>query len=96
MLLIMCNFESFSSAMEWIIKRKQHDVDVLHILDNFLFSATIFHLCAHALTTFLDLGPDIGVPLDEENTVGPVTALIFSVIGLDTLEMSACILADKI
>jgi hypothetical protein len=89
-------FESFSTALEWIIANQEGDFAVLHILDDFLFVALAYKACMDILTRFLRICQDIGVPIAPEKTVGPLTALPFAGIDLDTVAMRASIPQDKI
>ena len=89
-------FESFSTALEWIIQRKLPQVAVLHILDDFLFISDSYSRCQTALTTFKQLCQDIGVPLASETTVGPACSLEFAGIFLDTRSMQASLPPDKV
>ena len=89
-------FESFSSALEWIIKQRLSHVQVIHILDDFLFIAPTLSLCSAALSLFQTICLDIGVPLAPEKTVGPSQVMEFAGILLDTLDMSASLPQDKV
>jgi hypothetical protein len=89
-------FETFSTALEWIISRQEGDFAVLHILDDFLFVAYTWHSCMQILDKFLQICQDIGVPIAPEKTMGPLTALPFAGIDLDTVAMRASIPQDKI
>ena len=89
-------FESFSTALEWIIRGKLTNVAVLHILDDFLFISKSYLQCLSALNTFQDLCRDIGVPLAPEKTVGPARVLDFAGIQLNTVTMEASLPPDKI
>ena len=46
-------FETFSSALEWIARTKFKISHVLHLLDDFLFIASLEHLCQQQLNIFL-------------------------------------------
>ena len=89
-------FEAFSTALEWIIKRRLKHVSVIHILDDFLFIAPTKSLCLAALSLFQAICRDIGVPLAPEKTVGPSQTLEFAGIFLDTIDMSASLPQDKV
>ena len=85
-------FESFSTALEWIVLKHNQGVNVLHILDDFLFIAPSFNLCDSALNSFKLICDDLAY----EKTVGPSTCLSFAGIELDTIEMCARLPLDKI
>ena len=89
-------FEMFSTSLEWIILQKLNNVNVIHVLDDFLFIAPTFDLCEAALNIFLKICMDIGVPIAEEKTMGPSQVLPFVGIELDTKLMVARLPVDKI
>jgi hypothetical protein len=89
-------FEAFSTALEWIISKRLKDTEVLHIIDDFLFIAKTLDLCQFSLSSFINLCDEIGIPLAPEKTVGPVVALPFAGIDLNTIEMAAYLPQDKI
>jgi hypothetical protein len=88
------NFETFATALEWIISQKISDTEVLHILDDFLFIAK--KNCNESLTIFLNLCEHVGVPIAPDKTMGPLVALPFAGIDLNTVEMAAYLPQDKI
>lgn len=92
-----CNiFETFSTALEWIAKNKLHASSVIHILDDFLFMGPSEAKCQVDLDNFLCLCRRIGVPIADEKTMGPATALQFAGITLDTVLMEARLPEDKL
>ena len=92
-----CNiFETFSTALEWIAKNKLHASAVIHILDDFLFLGPSEDKCRIDLKNFLNLCHQIGVPIADEKTMGPATALQFAGIALDTVSMEARLPDDKL
>ena len=89
-------FESFSSALHWVVSSQVSNTSVVHVLDDFLFISPTYGLCLSALETFQDICRKLGVPLAPDKTVGPVTSLPFLGIGLDTVKMQTFIPQDKI
>ena len=89
-------FETFSTALEWIISQKLTNVKVIHVLDNFLFIAPTFQLCQSALDLFIQIYADIGVPLAPDKTEGPSNVISFLGIELDTINMLASLPQDKV
>ena len=89
-------FEAFSTGLEWIIRQRLKNVAVLHILDDFLFIAESFRDCQYALHEFERICLEIGVPLAPEKTMGPLQAMQFAGIFLDSQDMSASLPEDKI
>ena len=89
-------FETFSHALEWLILQQITDTYVLHILDDFLFIAHTYELCQIALTKFIELCSELGVPIANEKTMGPLNCLSFAGIELDSVEMCARLPKDKV
>ena len=89
-------FELFSSALQWILKEKFGIVDVVKILDDFLFIEEEFHQCKNSLQTFITLCNELGVPLAPHKTEGPSTSIVFLGIGLDSQKMLAFLPPDKL
>ena len=89
-------FEAFSTGLEWIIRQRLKNVACLHILDDFLFIAESFHDCQFALEEFQRICIELGVPLAPEKTLGPLQAMQFAGIFLDSQDMSASLPVEKI
>ncbi|XP_044179321.1 uncharacterized protein LOC122960856 [Acropora millepora] len=89
-------FEAFSTSLEWLAKHFLGASGVLHILDDFLFIAESESKCRSDLSKFLSLCDYLGVPIAHEKTEGPVTALKFAGITLDTINMEARLPEDKL
>ena len=77
-------------------KNKLHASAVIHILDDFLFLGPSEAKCTIDLKNFLNLCHQIGVPIANEKTMGPATALKFAGITLDTVSMEARLPDDKL
>ena len=65
-------------------------------MDDFLFIGPSVWVCQLALDIFVQLYEYLGVPLAPDKTMGPVQALPFVGVYLDTLYMSASLPQDKI
>ena len=89
-------FETFSTAIEWIIQRHIPNTKVLHVLDDFLFISNSKQDCQKALDIFLEISKDIGVPIAPDKTVSPTLDIIFLGIQLNTQTMRASIPHDKV
>ena len=65
-----CNiFESFSTAIQWILKEKLGVKFVSHILDDFMFvGPSNSEICQKSLNTFLALSEHIGIPIKASKT----------------------------
>ena len=88
-------FELFSSALEWVAQNKLHINHIIHLLDDFLIIPASHEICQRQLNLFADLCGHLGVPIAPEKTCGPATTLSFAGIELDTIELEACLPAEK-
>ena len=89
-------FESFSTALEWIAKKVLGSQAIIHILDDFFIVASTESACQKQLHKFLALCDDLGVPIAEGKTFGPLTTLQFAGITLDSITMQASLPEDKL
>jgi len=89
-------FETFSTSLEWLAKRRLGATGVLHILDDFLFIAKSETKCRADLHNFMDMCQQLGVPIAHEKTEGPYNSIQFAGITLDTLKMEARLPDDKL
>jgi hypothetical protein len=70
--------EALSSAVHWIVDNKLNGCGCGHVLDDFLFVGQgNSPLCGQTLSSFFDLSADIGLPIKQEKTVLPTTAITF-------------------
>ena len=90
-------FESFSTAIQWILTEKFKIHGISHLLDDFFFvGKTGTSECLTALNTFLSLADNLGIPIKSEKTVYPTTCLIIYGIEIDSKAMVARLPKDKI
>ena len=89
-------FESLSTAMEWIARKKLGIPHILHTLDDFLIIGESTSDCQAKLQRFLHFCEDIGVPMAPEKTEGPSPVLTFAGIELDSVEMEARLPQNKV
>ena len=93
-------FETLSSALEWIARKKMKIDHIIHLLDDFLIIAPSQTLCKGQLHLFLDLcsylGSYLGIPIAPEKTCGPATTLSFAGIELDSVSFEACLPQEKL
>ena len=81
---ISCSlFEKFSTFLEFCVKFccNGENMLVTHYLDDFLFVGNDYHSCYKLLATFQCICKELGVPLANEKTVGPLRTLSF--LGLE-------------
>ena len=95
---ISCNlFEKFATALEWIVRDRTGDNNLLHYLDDFLFAGkNDSNDCLKLLQSFREICSTLGVPLAEDKTVGPCTVLCFLGFEIDTIEMTIKIPSQKV
>jgi len=94
---ISCStFEKFSLFIEWEIKTRTCSEDIDHYLDDFIFMAIIKEQCQYLLDEFSQLCQELGVPVADEKTVGPVTCLTYLGYELDSVAMEIRIPQDKL
>ena len=89
-------FESFSTTLEWIAKKVLGSQAIIHILDDFFIVASTGSACRRQMHKFLALCDDLGVPIAEGKTFGPLMTLQFAGITLDSITMQASLLEDKL
>lgn len=78
-------FKKFSTFLEWAYRQHTSTRNVIHYLDYFLFAGRWESAeCQLYMDIFQDLARDLGVPLADEKTEGPVSALSFLGIRIDT------------
>ena len=89
-------FSALADGLLWILHKKGADLSI-HYLDDFLLLGPPGSLaCATALRTFLSLCEELGVPVAEEKTEGPVTTLTFLGIEINTQSMQLRLPSDKL
>lgn len=90
-------FEKFSSAIQWILSEKIGVKGCVHILDDFLFLGSPNTVeCKQALFAFHEIAKSLGIPIKEEKTVHPTTALTFLGLELDSNAMEIRLPREKI
>jgi len=89
-------FEAFSTALEWIATKVLGSQAIIHILDDFFIVASTQSACRKQLRKFLALCKDLGAPIAEGKTFGPLTSLQFAGIALDSIAMQASLPKDKL
>ncbi len=90
-------FETFSSAIQWILQHQMDVEYVAHLLDDFIFvDAPASPKCRIALDKFFALAQDVGIPLKEFKTCFPSTTQTVFGIELDTVAMEARLPTEKL
>ena len=89
-------FESFSSALYWILENNKKVRNTVKVIDDFLFIAKEKGTCQHYLSKLLELAAELGIPIAPQKTVLPCTKLVFLGIELHSIIMLASLPSDKI
>ncbi|CAC5357929.1 unnamed protein product [Mytilus coruscus] len=90
-------FEKFSCFLEWLVRFQSLKESKEHYLDDFLLAGEARSgECLHLMNNFRTICSDIGVPLEEEKTLGPSCIMTFLGLEIDTLEMVIRIPQDKL
>jgi hypothetical protein len=90
-------FETFSTAVHWIIDHKLGGSGCVHFLDDFLFVGPANSpLCLQTLEKFLTMSKQIGLPIKADKTVFPTTTLTFLGLDLDSELMEIRLPLDKL
>ena len=90
-------FESFSTALHWILYNKFNVQRAVHIIDDFLIIGEKGSPeCQQGLDALTYLCNYLGVPIQKEKTVLPTTCIEFMGITIDTRQMETRLPPDKI
>ncbi|XP_069109712.1 uncharacterized protein [Argopecten irradians] len=90
-------FETFSTAIHWILEHKLQVAGVVHVLDDFLFvGPPNTEQCLKDLTEFLGFCSETAIPIKDSKTEYPTTCLTFLGIELDSVAMVARLPQDKV
>ncbi|MCG8048417.1 MAG: hypothetical protein N0E48_22830 [Candidatus Thiodiazotropha endolucinida] len=90
-------FNTFSSALKWIMLNNFQASGMSHILDDFFFiGPKDSDKCGQDLSRFLSLAADIGVPIKHEKTEQPCTKIVIYGIEIDSVAMESRLPAEKL
>ena len=65
-------FETFSTAIQWVLKNKLNVKNVSHILDDFMFiGPPSSNICEQYLNKFFYLACDVGIPIKQFKNCSP-------------------------
>ncbi|XP_021378273.1 uncharacterized protein LOC110466218 [Mizuhopecten yessoensis] len=92
-----CNlFENFSTFLHWLVENRLGLSSLDHYLDDFLFCGEKgSNKCHQLMVGFQNICLELGVPLAQEQTIGPVKCLIFLGYEIDTVEMMIRVPPEK-
>ena len=89
-------FIAIADALEWIVKQQGVGI-LLHYLDNFItIGPPDSEECAGNMEKFKKSCSELGVPVTEEKTVGPVTCLTFLGIEVDSEQLELRLPEEKL
>ena len=90
-------FETFSTAIQWILTSKLGLPHMSHILDDFIFfGPPKSSQCKCSLQAFLSLCESLQLPVKTERTVQPSTCVTIHGIEIDTASMSIRLPQEKL
>lgn len=90
-------FETFSTFLQWELKRRTNSKSVDHYLDDFIFMGSAnTGDCAMLMSSFDKLCLELGVPLAKNKTMGPCTLLPFLGYLIDTEMLRILIPPEKL
>ena len=94
---IACStFEKFSVFLEYCCQEVAGSRDTLHYLDDIFFVGKSAIECRHLMCSFQAMCERFGVPIAQENTEGPVTAITFLGLELDSVIGQVRVPQDKV
>ena len=95
---ISCNiFEKISTFLHWLVEKKSGLSTLDHYLDDFIFAGIEnSDQCKTLMNYFLNISQELGIPIADEESVGPVTVLTFLCLEIDTEDMSIRIPQEKL
>lgn len=95
---ISCSiWEKFATFLQWLVTYKSGLCTIEHYLDDFIFAGTKdTFTCHHLMSYFSGTCQELGVPIAQDKTVGPVTVLTFLGLELDTNNMLIRIPGNKL
>lgn len=93
-------FETFSTFLEWVIKKQSGYESICHYADDFLFVGRDCpggrSPCLEILNCFRNVCMGLGVPLAEDKTVGPTTQLTFLGLEINSVSQTVSVPGDKL
>ena len=89
-------FNSFADALTWIIKYHGLVDFVIHYLDDFFLCNENKDTCQLWMNIFHDIMDELGIPIADDKTVGPLTCIVFLGIEIDTVAQCLRLPKDKL
>ena len=90
-------FNEYATAIEWIMTHNYQLCHLIHYLDDFFLAAPPqSSSCQRDLDTFLQVASKLGVPVATEKVEGPITAMSFLGLILDSVKQEIRLPPDKL
>ena len=92
-------FETFSTFIEWVAKKVSGSDLISHYADDFVLVGLPGggkQSCNHLVKCFEGVCRDLGVPLAEEKSVGPVSKLVYLGLEIDAERQVVAVPEDKL
>ena len=89
-------FETFSTFLEFHIKRVLETNSITHYLDDFLLIGNSMAHCEVLMSTFKEVCAQLGVPLAAEKTEGPCHKITYLGLVIDAVKREVRVPGDKI
>ena len=89
-------FETFSTFLEFHIKRVLETNSITHYLDDFLLIGNSMAHCEVLMSTFKEVCAQLGVPLAAEKTEGPCHEITYLGLVIDAVKREVRVPGDKI
>ena len=90
-------FNEYATAIEWIMTHNYQLHHLIHYLDNFFLAALPQSFCCQCdLDTFLQVASKLGVPVAMEKVEGPLTAMSFLGLILDSVKQEIHLPPEKL
>ena len=87
-------FEDISTLIHWIVQRRAGHA-LIHYLDDFFTVHPLKGVCKRIMDNFRDVCSEIGMPVAQEKSAGPVQVIQFLGLTIDTTRMVILIPQDK-
>ena len=89
-------FNTFADALTWILNYHGLVDFVIHYLDDFFLCAEKKSTCQLWMDIFHSIMDELGIPIADDKTVGPLTCIVFLGIEIDTIEQCLRLPREKL
>lgn len=88
-------FNTFADCLEWILKNIAKIMHILHYLDDFFNCEATQSMCQQSMNTIQSIFSIVGVPLAADKIEGPLQAITYLGIEIDSHNMTIRLPRDK-